>query len=147
MSRGMTLTTWIKAVALSCVGFLAPTKPLIVGMLVAVLVDTATGIVAAVKRGERITSAGLRRTITKIAVYCTAVLAFFVLQKLLLGDLIPAERLVAGAIGIFEMKSILENLTTILGMPVFQAVMAKLGSVNDPKKAAGDPTSSKPAQD
>lgn len=115
----------------TCAAFLAPAKPLFIGSMVMVAIDFITGIIAAHKRGEPVTSAGLRRTVTKALIYTLAIISGLVAQKLLLEDLVPAAKLIAGCIGVVEIKSVLENCQTILGMSLFEAIMSKFGSNND----------------
>lgn len=135
--RGVTLLTWFKCVLLSVFSFVAPIKPLMIGSLVAVLFDTVTGVMAARKRGERISSAGLRRTISKGFVYSATILVGYVIQHTLMDDVLPVAKLIAGAIGAVELKSCLENASVVLGQPLFKALLGKLGSANDPTKAKG----------
>lgn len=138
--RSMTLLLhWGKMLALTTLAFLVPIKPLMIGAMVMVIFDTITGILAARKRGERISSAGLRRTVTKALIYTLAILSGHVAEKLLLESLVPVARLVAAAIGAVEIKSILENAQTVLGMTLFQSIMSKLGSNNDPRKPDAPP--------
>lgn len=130
------LAHWAKIVGLSVLAFVLPIKPLLIGSMVMVLLDCLTGIMAARKRGEKITAAGLRRTVTKLAVYTLAIVSGSVAEKMLLDALVPVAKLVAGAIGIVEIKSVLENAQTVLGMTLFQALMARLGGPTDPKAVA-----------
>jgi len=102
---------------------------IVAGILI--IADLVTGVWAAYKLGNTISSAGLRRTVSKFCVYQIAIISAFIVQKFLLNDLIPASNIVAGVIGIVELKSILENANKILNTDIFKAVLAKLGSVND----------------
>lgn len=143
MSEGpRNVLSWFKMLLLTCLAFLAPVKPLMVGAIVLVALDSITGVFAAHRRGEPITSAGFRRTITKGTVYTLAILASYVAEKMLLDHAVPVAKLVAGAIGVTEIKSCLENCGSALGMPVFRALMAKFGSVND--EAVIQPAAEKP---
>lgn len=128
---------WAKTLLFTCIVFLAPIKPLLIGSIVVTGLDAITGVMAARKRGERITSAGLRRSVTKSLIYSVAIVAGFVVEKLLLADLMPVSKLAAAAIGLVEFRSVLENAAVILGQNVFAALMSRLGSANDPRKAEG----------
>lgn len=125
------MMTWIKAIALSTVAALAPTKPLLIAALTLVVADTLVGLWRAWRAGETITSAGLRRSVAKALVYEVAILSAFVAEKFLLGDLVPASKLVAGAIGAVELRSVLESLNEIAGGSLFSSIVGKLGSKND----------------
>lgn len=109
---------------------LAPIKPLILACGVLILADMITGMMAAKKRGENINSAEMRRSLTKMVVYQVAIISGFVLEKYMLGQLVPVAKIVGGVIGMVEFKSILENVSTIAGQDIVKLVMEKLGSKN-----------------
>lgn len=128
------MTTWLKALALSTLAVFAPVKAVLVTVLVLVLLDTITGVMAARKRGERITSAGLRRSVSKLLAFELALIAGHLLERfLLVGAGIPVVSLLAAAIGVVEAKSVLENCDTISGGSVFKSIIGRLGSTNDRK--------------
>lgn len=113
---------------------LAPIMMVIITVGVLIMVDLATGIWAALKRGEKISSAAMRRTISKIVIYQVAVITGFMLETYILEGLIPVAKIVAGVIGMVEFKSILENSNKIMGGDMFKIAIKKLGSDNDSKK-------------
>jgi hypothetical protein len=121
---------WAKAAALAMVAVLVPVKPLILAALAFILLDAVVGVLAARKRGEKITSAGLRRTVSKGLVYAVAIIAGHVCGVYVLAGLVPVASLVAGAIGVVEIKSVLESSTEILGVDLFRVAIDKLGSKN-----------------
>jgi len=108
----------------------APINSTIITVFILILSDLILGVYAAMKRGEEITSAGLRRTISKLFVYEMVVLTSFLGETYLLGGILPVVKLVAGVIGITEIKSILENSGDITGLN-FKTVIKRLGSKND----------------
>lgn len=113
---------------------LTPIHPLMASAGAMIFIDTLTGMLAARKRGERITSAALRRTISKMVVYQLAILSGFILERYMLADALPVAKLAAGWVGVTEFKSIIENLSTIQGTPILGDVLKKLGSENDRPK-------------
>lgn len=121
----------LEHLALATLAVFAPIKAMIVVALVLVAVDLITGIWAARKKGEKIVSAGLRRTVTKIFVYECAILTSFLVEKFMIDGLIPLSKLAAGIIAVVELKSVLENLDRIYGISLFKGLLDKLGSVND----------------
>lgn len=127
---------WLVASLISLTAVFAPAKALIVVTGVLIFADLFTGILAARKRGEKIKSAALRRTVTKCFVYESAVLLGFLVEKYMLEGFIPVSKIAAGLISIVEMKSILENLDVINGHPIFTSLIKKLGSINDVQKEA-----------
>jgi hypothetical protein len=100
-----------------------------VGILI--FFDFITGMLAAKKRGEFITSAAMRRTISKLVVYQCSVISGFLVEKYLLDQILPVAKLVAGVIGMVELKSVLENANTITGKDIFKDLLLRLGSKND----------------
>lgn len=121
---------FIKCIMLILV-LLAPIKAVMATVGFLIFVDLISGIWAAHKRKEKISSAALRRTISKMIIYQTAVISGFLIEKFLVGGDLPVTKIVAGFIGIVEFKSILENGNFILGTDVFKILIEKLGSKND----------------
>jgi len=109
---------------------MSPIKPLLIACGFLILADMVTGMISANKRKEKINSADMRRSITKMVVYQFAIISGFVLEKYMLDDLLPVSKLVAGVIGMVEFKSILENASVIAGQDILKMVMDKLGSKN-----------------
>lgn len=109
---------------------LAPIKPMLIACGVLIVADTITGMLAAYKRKEQITSAEMRRSVSKMFVYQIAIISAFVLEKWIMHDSIPVSRIVSGVIGLVEFKSILENVSSITGQDILKMVMEKLGSKN-----------------
>jgi hypothetical protein len=118
-------------IALSAI--FAPIVPMIFSCGVLIFADLVTGILAARKRGEKVKSAEMRRSVSKFIVYQIAILSAFVLEKYMLQDLIPVSKIVAGVIGMVEFTSILENGSSIAGKDLLSLVLEKLGSKNAEK--------------
>lgn len=111
---------------LSILAIFAPIKAVIITAIVLVIADLITGVLAAKKRGEAITSSGFKTTVGKILLYEVAICLAFLVQQYLTGDLFPASKLVAALIGLTELKSILENLDTISGNGMFRLLLQKV---------------------
>lgn len=124
--------------AVSAVAVFAPIKATIITVGIVIAVDLITGIFAARKRGETITSAALRRSLSKALIYQTAVLTGFLIETYLMGNSIPITNIVGGLIGSVEALSIYENLNTISGTKLFSSLISILGSANDKKSDKGD---------
>ena len=121
---------WIVKALLVLAATLAPIKALLIACGVIIAADMITGMMAAKKRGEKIESAEMRRSLSKMVVYQIAIISGFVLQTYMLEDLIPVAKVVGGVIGMVEFKSILENVSTNAGQDILQLVIDKLGSKN-----------------
>jgi len=122
---------WILKTSTVIIALFAPIHAMIIATGTLIVVDTFFGVWAAKKRGEEITSAGLRRTLTKMLVYQLTILTGFVVETWLISGMFPVSKLVAGVIGLVEFKSLLENVNTINGSPIFKDIITKLGSSND----------------
>lgn len=111
----------------------APAKGMILTSLVLIIVDLITGIMAARKIGTPITSAGIRRTVSKLFIYEMAIVMAFLVQTYMTGDTVPVSSIVTGMIGLTELTSVLENMNTIGGGAILKAILDKIGSVNTTK--------------
>lgn len=123
--------SYLKYLIISAIAVLAPIKTTMVAISILIFADLVLGLIAAYKRGDKITSAALRRTVSKILVYQTAIITGFICEKYLISDLIPMSKLIAGVVGMVEMKSLLEHADELNGSPIFKSLIKKLGSDND----------------
>lgn len=123
----------LSSILLPIIAVLAPLKAMVITATVLILADLIFGIAAAIKRKEKITSAGLRRTIVKIFVYDTCLVVGFLIETYLLAGAIPVSNIIAGIIGVTEGVSLLENAEEIIGRPIFGSIINKLKSHNDEK--------------
>lgn len=116
---------------LAFIAILAPIQAAMIAAGCLVMTDLVLGIMAAKKRGAPITSAGLRRTVSKFLIFQVAIITGFLTEKYLTGDLVPVCKIITAFIGLTEIKSIVENLNAINGNSVFSDLITKLGSKND----------------
>lgn len=117
---------------LATVAVFAPIQGMIIACFALVLIDLLTGIFAAKKRAEAITSSGLRRTAVKLFVYEAAIMLGFITQQYLTGPNIPVVSIITGFVGITELLSVLENLNTISGNDLLKALLEKLHQTKQP---------------
>lgn len=122
---------FLQQLLIASLAALAPIKAIIVSVGILILADLITGIMAAHKRGEKISSAAMRRTISKMFVYQLTVISGFLLEKYLLDGVLPIAKIVAGVIGMVEFKSMLENVNKITGLDLLSEFIKKIGSKND----------------
>lgn len=121
---------WLEALALSCLAVFAPIKAMLIVTGVLIFADLVTGVWAAWKRKEPITSAGFRRTATKIFVYETALCLGWLAEHYMLDGAVPVTKIVSGMIGLIEIKSVYENLNVVSDEKLLKSVIDKLGSDN-----------------
>lgn len=96
---------------------------LLVGFFIAA--DTLTGVVAANKRGEHLTSKRGSDVIRKFLIYGCGVIVSHVIQMEFFPDF-PCMKIIAGLIAFNELKSIDENIKTISGFSLFEFFIKKL---------------------
>lgn len=109
---------------------LAPIHAVLVTVGLLIFGDLILGVWAASKRGEEITSARLRDTVSKMFIYHTVLVLGYLVEKNMLGGFIPIAKLSASVIGIVEIKSVFENAGSILGQPLFKEIIDKISSKN-----------------
>lgn len=123
---------YLQNISVCLIAVFAPIQAAIITAFVLIIIDLVTGIIAAKKRTEPITSSGFKRTVGKILLYEAAICTAFLVQQYLTGDIFPASKLVTALVGLVEFKSILENLDSINGTDTFKAILSRiLQSQND----------------
>ena len=116
--------------ALASLAFLAPIHTLLIVVGVLIIGDMILGVWAAVKRGEAIRSARLRDTVSKMFIYHLVLVLGYLVETVLIDELVPIVKISAAAIGFVEIKSVFENAGIIIGRPIFSSLISKLGSKN-----------------
>lgn len=127
----------LKVALVVVAAFLAPAKNVVITTFILTIVDMITGILAARKRGEPITSSGLRRSISKIFIYQTVIICASLAQAYMVPEL-PAMALISSMVAVTELKSIIENLNVMSATNLLATLITSLGSSNDVSKAASD---------
>lgn len=113
--------------------FLAPVKAALLAVVFLVVVDLITGIAASKKRGEKIESAKLGRTVVKLLGYELALITSFVTEKYLL-EVLPLLQTMAGFVGAVEILSVSENLAVLTGVPLYEAFKKLLNKPPPPEQ-------------
>ena len=121
---------WAVNLTLALLAVFAPAGGMMATALLLVMADLVTGLLAARKQKKRITSSGLQRTVVKTFVYETAIILGFLTEVYLLNHSMPISNMIAGLIGLTELKSCLENIDIIGGNGLLKQVIGKLGSKN-----------------
>jgi uncharacterized membrane protein len=116
---------YMSALIAWCVSFLMPIQPFLILILALVFSDLITGLMAARKRIEKITSLGLRRTVNKLLIYFVAILCSEGMRIVFLGN-IPFTYFFALAISAAEFKSVLENVENATGVSGLNELLKKL---------------------
>ncbi len=108
------------------VPFVLPVKGFLMLTLALVFCDTITGIMAAEKRGEKISSKGIRRTIEKIIAYFIVILLSEGFRIVFMPD-IGVPYFISLIISIAELKSNIENVEDISGHSIWETLKKKIG--------------------
>jgi hypothetical protein len=124
------MKNFLQGLIVSALATLAPIKAVLLTVGVLILSDFISGVLAANKRGEKISSAKMRNSITKCLVYQSAVITGFLVQTYLLQGFLPIVNIVASLIGLTELTSFYENLNVIKGGNIFKKIIELLGSAN-----------------
>jgi phage-related holin len=104
----------------------APVKATLITVMVLTIADLISGIMAARKERKKITSSGLKRTIIKTTVYEAVIMLGFLTERYMTGDAIPVVKILAGFIGLTELKSVMENIERISGMSIIKLLIDRL---------------------
>lgn len=115
---------YLLAIAVYLLSYFSPAFPLMLAIGFFIVADFITGMIAAKKRGEILTSKKMRPTITKGIGYMIAILVAHVFQKNFLSG-IEVLKIVSGLIAFIEVKSLDENFKDITGKSLFKQFMSK----------------------
>ena len=122
---------YLKPLLIALVAIFAPAKAMLATALLFIVLDLITGVWAAKKRGDAITSQGLKRTVIKIMIYELAIALAFLCEIYLMGDYMPIAKIVSSFVGITELKSIYENLNEIGGGNLLSNLISRLNGPQD----------------
>ncbi len=125
LGNAKTIKTAFAFVLAFLAAHLMPVAHFIAGALFFLVVDFFTGWAAATKRGEKTESKKFRRTIEKFVFYSVAIISSVVLQDMFTKEMFPRLNLVywiAGFICLTEFKSIIENIGSITGINLSEAI-------------------------
>lgn len=109
------VSIWIKALLISALAQFAPTTGILIALFALVSLDLVTGLMRAHTLGEKIQSNGLRRTVIKLVAYELSVVLAYLVETWLIGKTIPLTNMAAGAAGLVELLSVLENINVLSG--------------------------------
>lgn len=109
-------------IVIAIIAVLSPLTGIMVSVGCLIAFDFISGIAAAHKRGESITSRKMSMTVSKIIFYNLALFTAVGLQFLIV-DVLPITKLIAGVIGMVEAKSIYENIGDILGINMWKVIV------------------------
>ncbi len=103
---------------------LAPIHSVLLALTVLILADFSTGIWAAKKLKERITSNNMKKTAIKFVVYFGAIIVGFTIENLVPD--VPLVKVISGVLALIEGKSFFENIHKISGIDFWTAALSKI---------------------
>ena len=109
-------------------------------LIILILIDLITGIIASVKNQVKFQWEKIINTFTKVIIYSLILLAGWVIESKIM-PAIPLMRLVAGFLALTELRSILGNFKNIYGLDMWEYIRAairnqKLSDLPEPKGKA-----------
>lgn len=113
-------------------GFIIPVADFMILCSALVVVDFITGVLAAKKRKEQLSSKGFQRTITKITLYFVAILLSRGMDVVFLYNITTKfsfSYIVAGFVCLTEFKSNLENIGTLTGTDIWGHIVSRMPKI------------------
>lgn len=121
------ILSYIHSIFAVVIAFFAPIHQLMFLTGVLLVIDFITGIWAAKKRGEPITSKAMKRSVNKFLAYQLLLITAFIIQDYFTVNLgIPFVKLCSSLLGLTELKSIAENLKFITGLDILKVLVGKV---------------------
>lgn len=124
------------------VSFMAPVWPFVFLAFVLVVGDLFSGVKAAKKRGEKISSRGLYRSLEKFALYFV-VITIAEHMRVIFFPPVPVTQVVAFGICLTEFFSLVENVEQVTGVNIIRRLKKIIpGLTADEEKDKPDPADS-----
>lgn len=108
------------------IGILAPLNATMIVISLLVLLDLGAGIYKAYKKSIPISSKRMGHTISKIVFYNIAIISAYLIELYIIGSTVHLTKVVSSVIALVEFKSILENVSEIVGFDLLKKVMEVL---------------------
>lgn len=113
----------VTGTCVSLLAYLSPMEEVFYCMLFFVVVDLVVGVMASSKNGIGRSSRRARRSLIKLLCYMGAILMAYVAEQTFAGEGIGSYKWIGGFICLVEFVSILENMATITGNPIFLKII------------------------
>lgn len=128
------------------IGLFAPIAGIMSTVGLLIMIDTVVGVWKARKTGEKITSRGFSKIISKMLLYQGTIMTFFLVDKFILGDILNSffsiELLLTKAVGLVlasvEIFSIDENYRAVKKYGIWDAAKRLLSRAKEAKKEIKD---------
>lgn len=117
------LCSILSGTCVSLWAYLTPMREVFYCMLFFVIIDLIVGVLASSKNGIGRSSRRGRKSVGKLLCYMSAIMLAYVAEHTFAGDSIGSYKYVGGFICLVEFISILENMATITGNPIFLKII------------------------
>lgn len=136
----------LKQFILIVCSFLLPIKGVLLTVGLCILLDTILGIYRSKKIKQKITSRKLSNIVSKMVLYQSSIILFFIIDKFILGDIIGIfteveyimTKLIAITLISIELKSMNENYEVISGLSIWERFKKMLIRAKEVKKDLED---------
>jgi phage-related holin len=118
----MNILTFFKYLAVTFFAFTMPIHTLVYCVVALIGLDTITGVYKAYKQKDAITSKKFGQVISKLLLYNLAILSGFIVEVMIGLSAFHLAQIIAVAISLTELKSVLENTNAITGVDLWQVV-------------------------
>lgn len=110
--------------------YILPTQAIMNGLFLFIIADLTTGSMVAVKKGGKFEWDKAKKTVLKFILYPLAVIIAHV-YECDFATAVPMTSVVAGTIGLFEIKSIYSNMSVLLDYDLVGMIWAKIKDAVD----------------
>ena len=119
----MKLNMLMKTIGIALITFFAPIYPAMIAVGILILIDTITGIIAAKRAGESITSKKMGMCITKSIVYQLLIISAHLCETFLFAQ-IPFVKISLAFLAMTEFTSLAENFEKATGKNLLKYIKA-----------------------
>lgn len=143
----MKLHMLMKSIFVACIAFFAPIFPAMIAVGILIFIDTLTGIIAAKRAGESITSKKMGGAITKSIVYQLLIISAHLCETFLFAQ-IPFVKISLAFLAMTEFTSISENFEKSTGKNLLKYIKTFMdekfrgfikSNTDTPKTDSGEP--------
>lgn len=126
------INTFFATIVAYLLTYILPTQAIISGLFLFIVLDLLTGSLVAVQRGFKFEWMKAVKTVYKFILYPLAVIIAHVYETDF-ATVVPMTSVVAGVIGLFELKSIYTNMSVLLGYDLVGLIWDKVKQYADSK--------------
>lgn len=112
----------IELLLISFVAVFVPLVHLLIAVGLVIAIDFVFGIWRAIHVKEKVTSRKMSATVGKMLLYQLMIISLFLVEKFMMGGLLPITQIGASFLGLIELKSISESFEIIYNVNLFNKI-------------------------